>query len=313
MEKVILGTTGAEVSALCLGTDYYGNRTSVDTAHQLLDQFYGAGGTFLDTANLYARWIPGFKGGESETTIGQWLQKRQNRSEMFIGTKVGGSYQDIPLGLKSKNIEAECEKSLRRLGIETIDLYYAHIDDRDTPHEETLEAFDRLVQAGKVRFIGVCNHLAWRIAEARTKSQLNNWASYCVVQQRYTYLRPKPGSNFGLQVAANNDLIDYCKEYGISFLAYSILLNGAYTRVDRTIPEQYNSPENEARLKVLKSIADEVDATPNQVIIAWLRQSDPPVIPIIGGSKREQLSENIAALGVKLSKDQISRLNEVGS
>lgn len=314
MEKVQFGTTGAEVSALCLGTDYYGSRTNPETAFRLLDRFYEAGGTFIDTANIYAFWFPGCEGGESETTIGRWLKERRNRQEMFIGTKVGGGPSaDGPAGLSAAQIKASCEKSLQRLGVETIDLYFTHIEDRDTPHEETLKAFDQLVQAGKVRFTGVSNHPAWRIAEARTTSKANGWAAYCTVEQRYTYLRPTPGADFGLQSAANDELLDYCREHELALLAYSILLKGAYTRADRVLPEQYVGPDSDARLARLKHVAQELGATPNQVIIAWLRQNDPPIIPIIGGSSVEQITENIDALHYRLSVEQLAYLNHSGT
>ncbi len=314
MEKIQLSDTGVEVSALCLGTDHFGTTTPAEKAYQLLDQFYEAGGTFIDTANIYAFWVAGFKGGESETTIGRWLQERQNRQQMCIGTKVGGGpYQDVAQGLRANDIERECEKSLKRLGIETIDLYYAHIEDRHTPHEEVLEAFDRLMHAGKVHFVGACNHKAWRLAEARSVSKAHGWVSYSVVEQRYTYLRPKPNANFGLQVAVNDDLLDYCREHGLTLLAYSILLKGSYTRADRAIPDQYLGPDTDARLAVLNKIATEVDATPNQVIIAWMRQSDPPILPIITGSTAEQLSENLGALTITLTAEQMNRLNEAGA
>jgi aryl-alcohol dehydrogenase-like predicted oxidoreductase len=314
MEKIQLSNTGVDVSALCLGTDYYGSRTDSKTAHRLLDQYFDAGGRFVDTANVYACWIPGFEGGESETTIGQWLKARQNRHQMVIGTKVGaGPYQDSERGLRAKEIQRECEKSLNRLGIETIDLYYAHIEDRTTPHEETLEAFDRLVQSGKVRLIGASNHKAWRLAEARTISKVNGWEAYCAVEQRYTYLRPKPGTNFGLQMAVNDDFLDYCRENNLTILAYSILLNGAYTRSDRSIPAQYIGPDSAARISTLMTISQELGVTPNQVVIAWMRQSDPPILPIIGGSTPEQISENIGALKIKLTHDQMNFLNEAGA
>ena len=314
MEKVQLSKTGVEVSALCLGTGYYGSVTDTETSHSLLDRFFEAGGRFIDTANVYNVFSPGFEGGESETTIGQWLKERRNREQLFIGTKVGGGpYQDAEGGLKAKEIERECEKSLKRLAIETIDLYYAHIEDRNTAHEEALEAFDRLIQAGKVRFIGACNHQAWRLAEARSISMANGWEPYCAVEQRYTYLRPKPGTNFGPQKAVSDDLLDYCREHPLTLLAYTILLKGAYTRSDRPIPEQYVGPDTDARLEQLRNISQEIGATPNQVVIAWLRQSDPPILPIIGGSRPEHLSENINALKIRLTDEQMKLLNEAGA
>jgi aryl-alcohol dehydrogenase-like predicted oxidoreductase len=139
------------------------------------------------------------------------MRERKNRAQMFIATKVGFGYPGVEQGLRAHQIETECEGSLKRLGIDTIDLYYAHVDDRNTPQEETLEAFDRLVKAGKVRLIGASNFLAWRLEEARWVSQTHGWAEYCCIQQRHSYVRPKPGGSFAPQIAANDDLLDYCR------------------------------------------------------------------------------------------------------
>ena len=145
MKKVPLGKTGVEVSAFCLGAMFFGSKNNKVTSYRLLDQYVEAGGSFLDTANIYSRWVPGYEGGESETLLGEWMRERKNREQVFIATKVGFEYQDVPRGLTAKLIEQECNNSLKRLGVETIDLYYAHVDDRSTPLEESLEAFDRLV------------------------------------------------------------------------------------------------------------------------------------------------------------------------
>lgn len=310
MDKVKFGKTGADVSALCLGTDYYGSRTDVATAHRLLDQFFDSGGTFIDTANIYAFWLDGFEGGESETTIGRWLQTRAKRQQAFLATKVGGGpYPGVERGLRAVDIERECEKSLRRLGVETIDLYYAHIEDRSTPQAETLEAFDHLVRAGKVRFIGVSNHPAWRIAEARTMSEANGWSSYCAVEQRFSYLRPKPDASFVPQRPVNDDLLDYCRHHDLPIVAYSILLNGAYTRADRAIPDAYRWRDTEVRLERLRTVAEATGTSPNQVIIAWMRQSSPQIVPIVGGSTPEQLAENIEGAQLLLSDAHMDVLN----
>ena len=151
------------------------------------------------------------------------------------------------------------------------------------------------------------------IAEANMVSQAHGWARYCAIEQRHTYLRPRHGVDFGPQIPVNEDLKDYCRSHGITLIAYSILLQGAYTREERPIPAQYAGPDADARLQVLKAVASELGATLNQVIIAWMAQSDPPVLPIIAGSRPEQLTENIAALDVTLTADQMSRLNTAGN
>ena len=161
--------------------------------------------------------------------------------------------------------------------------------------------------------IGVSNLKVWRIAEANTVSRLNGWSRYCAVEQRHTYLRPRHGADFGPQICINDDLKDYCRSHGMTLIAYSVLLQGAYTREDRAVPAQFAGPEADVRLAVLKAVAEEAGATLNQVIIAWMRQSDPPVLPIIAGSKAEQLTENIAALEITLAEDQMSRLDTAGN
>jgi aryl-alcohol dehydrogenase-like predicted oxidoreductase len=313
MKTMQLGNTGVEVSALCLGTMYFGTRNDQATAYTMLNQYTEAGGTFLDTANIYARWIPGGQGGESEILLGEWMRERGNRDQLLIASKVGFEYGDVPRGLQAHQIEAECNKSLKRLGIETIDLYYAHKDDPNTPLEETLAAFDKLVQAGKVRFIGASNYMAWRMEEARWVSQVNGWAGYCCVQQRHSYLRPKLGADMGNHVVANEELYDWARRFNVTILAFSAMLGGAYTRSDRPLAEQYVGPDSERRLAVLKGVATEVGATPSQIVLAWMLHSDPPVLPLIAASSTEVMQDNLGALNVKLSANQMRRLNEAGA
>jgi aryl-alcohol dehydrogenase-like predicted oxidoreductase len=292
---------------------FFGSSTNAATSYQLLDQYVEAGGSFLDTANIYARWVPGYVGGESETLLGKWMRERQNRSELFLASKVGFEMPGVERGLRASQIEEQWEKSLRRLGVDTIDLYYAHADDRCTPVEETMEAFHKLVKAGKVRFIGASNFLAWRLEEARWVSRARGWSEYCCVQQRYSYVRPKPGANFAPQIAANDDLLDYCKSRGITLLAYSPLLKGAYSRSERPFPDQYVGPDTEARVAVLKTITEEKNATANQIVLAWMIHSEPCVIPLVAASTSGQMRENLSSLKISLSAEDIARLNNAAS
>jgi aryl-alcohol dehydrogenase-like predicted oxidoreductase len=313
MKTVPLGNTSLDVSALCLGAMYFGTRQNKAESFALMDQYYEAGGRFIDTANIYAWWEDNGIGGESEPVLGAWIKERGNRDEVFVASKVGFGYQDVPLGLTAELIERECEKSLKRLGLETIDLYYAHVDDRSTPVEETLEAFSRLVQSGKVRTIGASNFTAWRLEESRAASLANEWPEYCCVQQRHTYLRPRPGTGFDPQLAVNDDLLDYCRNRDMTLLAYSVLLSGAYTRPERTVADQYAGTDTDIRLVTLRDVAAEAGATPNQVILAWMLQGDPPVLPLIAASSARQLQENIDALAITLSDEQMDRLTTAGS
>ena len=307
-----MGHTGVEVSVLCFGAMYLGTRTNEETSYRLLDQYVEAGGSFIDTANISAHGGPGYTGGESETVLGCWLKARQNRPPLFIASKVGFELPGVERGLRAEQIEEECHKSLKRLGVETIDLYYAHVDDRHTPLEETMSAFCRLVDAGKVRCIGASNFLAWRLAEANWVSRNHGWPEYCCIQQRHTYLRARRGTTFDPQIAVNEDLLDFCRTEGLTLLAYSALLSGAYTRPDRPLPEQYQGTDSDIRLAALKEVASEVGATSNQVILAWMMQGNPGILPLIAASTPQQLQENLDALEVKLSTAQLTRLTSAG-
>jgi aryl-alcohol dehydrogenase-like predicted oxidoreductase len=232
---------------------------------------------------------------------------------MAIASKLGFDYPGSQGGLSAQEIQRECDKSLQRLGTDRLDLYYAHRDDPETPLKETMEAFDRLIRAGKVRAIGASNISVWRIAEANVVAAANGWACYSAVEQRHSYLRPRHGADFGPQIAVNEDMKGYCRSHGVTLIAYSCLLQGAFTRQDRPVPMQYAGVDSDERLEVLKGVAEESGATLNQVVIAWMRQGDPPVLPIIAGSQDGQVNENIAALSVALSKDQIRRLDTAGN
>jgi aryl-alcohol dehydrogenase-like predicted oxidoreductase len=304
-----LGRTGIEVSELCLGTDYYGSRTSPEQARRLLDAFAEAGGTFIDTANVYAAFLPGFVGGESESVIGDWMAARGNRDDIVVATKVAGPYQDVPGGLRAADVASECEKSLRRLQTPTIDVYYAHIDDWTTPLEEILDGFGRLLRSGRIRSVGLSNWQLWRLAEARLLAETDGWP-LAALEYRHTYLRPTAAADVAPQIVASPELFAFARAHGLAVVAYSVLLNGAYTRSDRSVPWGYRGPDTEARLDCVGEVAAELGATVNQVVLAWLRSTPGcTVIPIIGGSRLEQLQENLGASSVRLSPEQRDRLD----
>jgi aryl-alcohol dehydrogenase-like predicted oxidoreductase len=291
---------------------FLGTRTDQAMSRRILDAYVDAGGSFIDTANIYAWWVEGGKGGESETLLGEWIRERGNRHRIFLATKVGFGYGSVPTGLTAKVIEEECDKSLKRMQVDTIDLFYAHVDDRKTPLEETMQALDKLVRAGKVRFIGASNYLAWRLEQAYRISLENDWAKFCCIQQRYTYLRLKPGATFSPQSFANDDLLDCCRSTGLTLLAYSVLLGGAYTRADRSIPAQHAGADSEKRLEALRTVAQQSAVTVNQVVLRWLMQSSPAILPLIAASDETQLQENLGALEFELTAEQMEYLNKAG-
>jgi aryl-alcohol dehydrogenase-like predicted oxidoreductase len=196
------------------------------------------------------------------------------------------------------------------LKIDVIDFYYAHCDDRNTPVEETMEAFYRLIKAGKVRFIGASNFTSWRLEESRWAARTHHWPDYCCIQQRYTYLRPKPGARFDPQIAVNADLLDYCRSRNMTLLAYTPLLEGTYTREDKPLSGKYMSEDSKARLRALNSVAKELSVSPNQVVLAWMLRSRPAVIPVFGVSKLDQLRENLSAQFIPLGDEQRERLDK---
>lgn len=306
-----LGRTGVQVSSLCLGAMYFGSRNDQATSYRLLDQYVDAGGNFIDTANIYAHWVEGFRGGESETLLGEWMKARGNRDRVFLASKVGFGYGDVPKRLRASDIQHECDKSLKRMQVDTIDLYYAHVDDRTTPLEESLEAFNRLVKAGKVRFIGASNYLAWRLEQARWISETHGWAKFCCIQQHYTFLKLRGGMNVAPQVMVNDDLLDYVANGTLTLLAYSVLQSGAYTRPDRGFRKELLTPDNGKRLEMLATVAAEAGATVNQIILKWMLNRS--VIPLIAASTSEQLMENIGALDVNLTTEQMDRLDRAGT
>jgi aryl-alcohol dehydrogenase-like predicted oxidoreductase len=304
-----LGNTDLEVSYFCLGGQSLGSRDTEAVMYPLLDRYVAEGGNFLDTSNMYATWQG--EGGESETFLGEWMQRQGNRQQMIVASKVGFAAKDAPQSTRAVDIVRECERSLKRLQTDRIDLYYAHRDDRQTPLSEQLEAFDRMVRAGKVRYIGASNFKAWRLAEAAGISDSAGYASFCCVQQRYTYLRPRVDADFGFQTSANDDLLEYCGATGLSLIAYSSLLGGAYCRDDRPMPPQYVHADSDARQLVLDEICRETGSTRNQVILAWLTGRG--IIPVTGVSTSEQLSESLGGFALSLDESLIRRLNEAGA
>ena len=309
MKKIPFGTTGALVSELCLGALHLGSNTADDVSIEILDAYAERGGAFLDTANIYNRDAPNCRGGESERLIGRWMKDRGNRDGLFIATKVGMEHPDQPAGLRADQIEQECERSLKHLGTDAIDLYYAHMDDRDTPFEESLAAFDRLVKSGKVCYIGASNYRPTRLVEALWTSKVHGWAGFCCIQQRYSYLRPRPGADFGHQVATNEDLLDFCRRSNFPLIGYAPFLKGAVAgRPDKKLRGQYVGEDSDARLAVLRDVAGELGITVPQLILAWMRRHEATVIPLIGVSTLAQLNESLDALDVRLDSGLAARL-----
>ncbi|RPG51070.1 MAG: aldo/keto reductase [Gammaproteobacteria bacterium TMED1] len=301
--------TELNVSVFCLGGQEWGSRDDKTTSYAMLDQYIEYGGNFLDTANNYAIWNG--HGGESETLLGDWLADRGNRSDVVIATKMGGRAKDAPMSSAPEHIRRECERSLKRLRTDYIDLYYFHCDDRKVPLEDQLGTMQELIEEGKIRHVGASNFKAWRLAEAAVISEFKKYCNFSAVQQRYTYLRPRVDADFGFQKSTNDDLLEYCDERGLQLIAYSPLLRGAYIREDRPLAAQYRHPDSESRMTTLLEIAQELHLTANQVVLAWMIGRG--VIVISGASKKEQLDESFKGFDIDLSDETLDRLDNAGS
>ncbi|MGQ2910563.1 aldo/keto reductase [Aeromicrobium sp.] len=312
-----------DVSRLVLGTMYFGTRTDERTSRALLDRFVDAGGTTLDTANCYSFWSDASgHGGQSEETLGRWLAADGSRRDRVqLATKVGVEPLDHPRpdgaaveGLSADVVRAGCEASLRRLGVDVIDLYWAHGEDRGTPLEESVEAFGALVQAGSVRRLGVSNHATWRVERGRSIALDRGLEPWTALQLTTSYLHPRPGAavegkdhRFGF---VTDETIDYVAEHpDVELWAYSPLVQGAYDRADRPFPEPYEHPGSTRRLAVLDEVATDHGVPRSVVVLAWLMASQPQIRPIVGVSGVEQLDSALRVADVDLTSDELAALD----
>jgi aryl-alcohol dehydrogenase-like predicted oxidoreductase len=301
-----LGSSGLRTPPLILGGNVFGWTADRETSFALLDRFVAAGGTMIDTADTYSAWAPGNKGGESETIIGEWLKRRGQRDDVLIATKVG-----FAGGLGAENIGRAIDGSLARLGTDYVDLYYAHRDDAEVPLEETLEAFDRLVRAGKVRALGASQISAERLTQALDISAANGWTGYSVLQTWYSLVeRPK----------YEDALRTVVEGRGVGMCAFFALANGYLTgkyraagdlgksvRSDRV--EEYMAGHGPRVLAALDQVAAEAGATPAQVALAWTAAQPAVTAPLASARNLEQLEELLGSLELELAPEQIAVLD----
>lgn len=308
MEQRFLGATGLQVSEICLGTMTFGSGTDEQTAHQMLTAFVEAGGTFIDTADVYG-------GGASEEIVGRWLKGRR-RDDLVVATKVfhrtGSGPNDAGAG--RKHIVAAVEASLRRLGTDYIDLYQTHVFDDATPLEETLSTLDKLVTSGKVRFLGASSYSGWQLQKALDLARQHGWEPYTCLQPLYNLLDRD----------AEWELAPLCLAEGLGFIAWSPLrmgvLSGNYRRgaeqaVEGTRVQQQDLLDkygNEHTWQVMDAVDEVASATGRtvaQVSLRWLMQRPAVTAPIIGARTMAQFEDNLGATGWALTDEQMDRLN----
>lgn len=310
MKKVLL-PNGLNVSEVALGAMMFGSTTSKEESYRVLDTYVEMGGNFIDTSNNYAHWAG--TGDESETLLGEWLRDRGCRDKIVLATKVGFDRHGKGAGLKRSQIEYWVDESLRKLGTDYIDLYYAHTDDPTTPIEETMEAFDSLVKKGKVRTLGSSNYDTWRLAEANMIAENRGWTPYTAMQQRLSYLNPKfsVAPKYAFNEVVNRERLRFLADKNMPLISYACLCKGAYEDTSR-LPDEY---EGGARLEFIRSMAADKGVNPSALVLAWLTnihrcEGFPRVIPLFSASC-EQLKQNLRGLDLKLTDEELKMMNSV--
>ncbi|GAA3034159.1 aldo/keto reductase [Microbacterium dextranolyticum] len=305
-----IGSSDLDVFPLALGGNVFGWTADRDESFRILDVFREGGGDFIDTADSYSAWAPGHSGGESETIIGEWLASRRPEG-VTVATKV--SQHPQYKGLSGSNVRAAAEASLARLGVERIDLYYAHFDDAETPLEETVAAFGQLVADGLVRYTAVSNYSADRIREWVRIARELGVAEPVAIQPHYNLVHRE----------TENDIVPVAEEFGLSLVPYFSLakgfLTGKYRSTDASAHDTpraegaavYATPQGLQILDVLERIGAAHDVSIAATSLAWLRAKPTVVAPIASASKLSQVQDLLDGGRIELTSDEVAELDEV--
>jgi aryl-alcohol dehydrogenase-like predicted oxidoreductase len=317
MQRIKLGKSDLEVPVICLGGNVYGWTVAEADAFRQLDSALEAGLNFIDTADVYSRWAPGHKGGESETILGKWfaqsIARGSKREEVILATKVGMDMGDGKKGLKAAYIERAVEDSLRRLQTDYIDLYQAHKDDAETPLEETLGAFDKLVRAGKVRHAGASNYSGARLREALAVSKDNGLVSYVSLQPHYNLVE---------RADFETDLLPVVQEHTLGVIPYFSLAAGFLTGKYRSQQDaegaargkmvgKYLNDWGFGVIAALDEVAKAHQSTPARVALAWLIAQPGVTAPIASATSEKHLTDLVEATKLTLDPASIEKLTEV--
>jgi aryl-alcohol dehydrogenase-like predicted oxidoreductase len=309
MERRELGGSGIAIAPLVFGGNVFGWTADRDRSFELLDRFVDKGFNAVDTADVYASWAPGLAGGESETLIGEWLTQRKRRDDIVLMTKVG--MWENRKGLSAANIEAALEDSLRRLNTDHVDVYFAHIDDAGVPLEETLGAFSRMIDAGKVRAIGASNYRADRLQQALALSKEQGLPRYELVQPAY---------NLYDRREFETSLLPVIRDHGLGAVSYFSLASGFLTgkyrsKADlegsrrKSFLKRYFDERGEHILGALREVSQDLGVPPAQVSLAWLLSRPGLTAPIASATSQEQLDEILVAVDLNLPDDALDQLD----
>lgn len=315
MEKKEIGNSGIKIAPFAFGGNVFGWTVDEKESFKLLDAFVDAGLNCIDTADVYSKWVPGNKGGESEEIIGNWLKQSGKRDKVIIATKVGKPMGEGKKGLSRKYITQAVEDSLKRLRTDYIDLYQSHEDDKNTSLIETLETFTDLIKQGKIRAIGASNFEGTRFREALQVSIDNGLASYECMQPEYN-LYEREGYETSLE--------PICRERNIGVISYYSLASGFLTGKYRSEHDlskssrgqgvkKFLNPHGYKILSALDKVSAEHGVTPAAIALAWVIARKGITAPIASATSVEQLAELTKSISIKLSGDEIDLLNSVSS
>ncbi len=305
---------------LALGTMYFGTRVDDRAASAILDRFVELGGRWLDTSNNYSFWASdtGF-GGQSEAVLGRWLRSNPGVT-VWLSTKVGaqptrpGGFPDHLEGLGHGAVRKSLEGSLRRLGRDKVDLYWAHVEDPEVPADDLAATFGGLVNEGLAARWGVSNHPSWLLERIRAAAERAGYEEPTGYQQRYSYFQPLPGAPVDGQPIPLGMLSDDGRDFlrrnpAVSGWVYTATLLGRYDRDDRPLPPEYLHPGNERRRAALTAVANARGLRPGQVVLAWLVCGCPRLTPIVGASTVEQVELAVAGATTALTEEEMAVLD----
>ena len=312
MEKRDLGDSGLQTPPLIFGGNVFGWTLDEKASFDILDAWLDAGFTMVDTADVYSRWADGHSGGESETVLGRYFKERGNREKVLLATKVGMDMGGPKRGLSKSYILKEVEESLRRLQTDYIDLYFSHTDDTDAPLEDTLEAYDKLIDQGKVRAIGASNYSADRLREAQAVARDNSLPHYSVLQPKYN-LYDRADFESGLK--------DVCAREGLGVTPYFALASGFLTgkyksaedargKAREQFVSHYFDNRGQRILEALDTVAERFSTSIASVSLAWLMAQPTVTAPIASATSRHQLAQMTAAAHLKLDGEALALLDQ---
>jgi aryl-alcohol dehydrogenase-like predicted oxidoreductase len=315
MKKRKLGNTGLEISPLVFGGNIFDWTVDRAASFKLLDAFVAAGFNSVDTADVYSKWVPGHTGGESEIILGEWMKRSGNRNKVIVATKVGMDMGDGKKGLSKSNILRAAEDSLRRLQTDYIDLYQSHLDDPDTPLEETLAAYAELIKQGKVRAIGASNYKAERLAAALETSKKSGLPAYQTLQPNYSLIE---------RAEYESHLEPVCKKEGLGVINYFPLAGGFLSGKYRTESDaagkararnvtKYLNERGFRIIAALDQVAKKYHATPARVSLAWLLARPSITAPIVSATNLEQLHDLISSVELALDAESVEFLNQASA